>query len=66
MEIMTTFPTAGEFEKAKAILEKISLPHTIIMPMPKPGFSRVGLPALVIEENDRGKLLGGGLGVKKE
>jgi ArsR family metal-binding transcriptional regulator len=60
MKILTTFPSAGESEKAKQILEKVSLPHTIIMP--GPGFSRVGLPALVIEEEDRGKLLGGGQG----
>ena len=61
MKILTTFPSGGEFDKAKQILDKISLPHTIIMPWP--GFSHVGLPALVIEEEDRGKLLGGGQGV---
>jgi ArsR family metal-binding transcriptional regulator len=60
MKIITTFPSAGEFENANQVLQKVSLPHTIIMP--KPGFSRVGLPALVIEEQDRGKLLGGGEG----
>jgi len=60
MKILTTFATAVEFEKAKQVLEKESLPHTIIMP--RPGFSYVGLPALVIEEEDRGKLLGGGQG----
>jgi hypothetical protein len=36
------------------------LSHTIIVPWP--GFSHVGLPALVIEEEDREKLLGGGQG----
>jgi ArsR family metal-binding transcriptional regulator len=60
MKILTTFATAGEFEKAKRVLESESLPHTLIMP--RPGFSYVGLPALVIEEEDRGKLLGGGHG----
>ena len=60
MKILTTFPASGEFEKAKKILDKTSLQHTIIMPVP--GFSKVGLPAIVIEEEDRGKLLGGGLG----
>ena len=60
MKILTTFPSAGEFEKAKQALEKVPLPHTIIMP--GPGFSCVGLPALVIEEEDRGRLLGGGQG----
>jgi ArsR family metal-binding transcriptional regulator len=61
MKTLTTFPSADEFERAKQVLENISLPHTIIMP--EPGFSKVGLPALVIEEEDRGKLLGGGQGV---
>ncbi len=60
MKILTTFPTAGEFEKAKQVLAELFLPHTIIIP--EPGYSRVGLPALVIEEEDRGKLLGGGQG----
>lgn len=60
MKILTTFPSAGEFEKARHVLEKVPLQHSIMMP--GQGFSRVGLPALVIEEEDRGKLLGGGQG----
>jgi ArsR family metal-binding transcriptional regulator len=60
MKIMTTFPSAQEFEMAKQVLEKVSLPYTFIGP--EPGFSRVGIPALIIEEEDRGKLLGGGRG----
>jgi ArsR family metal-binding transcriptional regulator len=60
MKIMTTFSSSGEFDKAKQVLGRVSLPHTIIMP--GPGFSKVGLPAIVIEEEDRGKLLGGGSG----
>ena len=60
MSILTTFPRYSEFEKAARIADELNLPHTVLSPAP--GYASVGTPAIVIEEEDRGKLLGGGMG----
>lgn len=58
MSILTTFPRYSEFEKATRIADKLKLSYTVHSPAP--GYTSVGTPAIVIEEDDRGRLVGGG------
>lgn len=56
--LLTTFPQRDEFEKARARLETLSLPHEVVSP--DPGFSRVGAPCVVIDPEVRMRLSGRG------
>lgn len=54
MSILTTFPILEEFEKAKKIIDSLSLQCSVITPTP--GFGKVGMPAIVMEQEHRMKL----------
>ena len=43
-----TFPKVSEFEKTKSALERLSAPFRVVSP--EPGFRRVGVPSLVLDE----------------
>jgi hypothetical protein len=45
MKIISTFPAGEDFNKARALIERLSLPHEIISP--DPGYKKVGFPAVV-------------------
>lgn len=57
MSVLTTFPTIGEFEKAAGFAGELGIPYTLISPAP--AYNLVGVPAIVIEENDRDRFIGG-------
>jgi ArsR family metal-binding transcriptional regulator len=57
-KVVTTFPQVREFEKAKASIQALGLPCEVIEP--GPGYGRVGVPALVVDEAARGALAAGG------
>jgi ArsR family metal-binding transcriptional regulator len=44
-----TFPRRSEFDKAKASLDALGLPYEVVWP--DPGFAKVGVPALVLDED---------------
>ena len=44
-----TFPRRSEFDKAKAGLDRLGAPYKVISP--DPGFARVGVPSLVLDED---------------
>jgi len=48
MDVLTTFPRISEWEKAKAKLDAAGLTYRLISP--HPGYSRVGVPAIVMSE----------------
>ena len=52
--LVTTFPNAAELGRARARLEGLSLPYDIILP--SPGYSRVGMDAIVLDEGARMEL----------
>jgi len=54
MDFITTFPRMSEWEKAKAKLEAAGLAYRLISP--HPGYSRVGMPAIVINDDAYRKL----------
>jgi ArsR family metal-binding transcriptional regulator len=54
MDVITTFPRISEWEKAKAKLDTAGLEYRLINP--HPGYSRVGMPAIVINEDTHRKL----------
>lgn len=54
MKVVTTFPRSSEFEKAQGRLDALSLPYTMISP--DPGYTRVGVPALTMEDEVRAEL----------
>ena len=56
MKQITTFPQRLEFEKARAHLDVLDLPHEVLSP--GPGYGRVGEPCLVIEPSARMELAG--------
>lgn len=47
MDLIAAFPRRSEFEKARAILTHLELPHRVVSP--DPGYSLVGAPALICE-----------------
>jgi ArsR family metal-binding transcriptional regulator len=47
--LLGTFPNRAQFEKARAALDGLSLSYRLVSP--EPGFGRVGVPALVLEED---------------
>lgn len=53
-QLIATFPTEGEFEKARARLYALSLPHEVVSP--DPGLSRVGVPSLAMDSGVRMRL----------
>ena len=44
-----TFANHAQFERARAALESLSLSYRLISP--EPGFGRVGVPSLVLDED---------------
>lgn len=54
MKTLAAFPTAGEFEKMRSALSAAGLPHEVIDP--SPGYSRVGCPAIVLDQEHRAAL----------
>lgn len=50
-EQVGTFPRFGEFEKAKAIVDSLGLACLVVSP--EPGYQRVGVPALVLDDQAR-------------
>ncbi len=56
--LVATFPRHSEFAKAKAIAESLGLACQVLSP--EPGFGRVGVPALVLEDQPRTALMGHG------
>ncbi|MCL5096985.1 MAG: hypothetical protein M1608_05550 [Candidatus Omnitrophica bacterium] len=54
MNQITTFPRTEEFERAKSFLDSLSLAYTLVSPCP--GYERVGVPSLVVDEETRMKL----------
>ncbi len=54
MKTLAAFPTTGEFEKMRSALSAAGLPHEVIDP--SPGYSRVGCPALVLDQEHRAAL----------
>lgn len=51
MKLLTTFPTTGEYERARAQLDSLSLACEVISPTPRYGL--VGTPCLVMEPQTR-------------
>jgi ArsR family metal-binding transcriptional regulator len=60
MDLVTTFATQGELEKTIALLDSASLPYSVIQP--DPGYTRVGIGAIVITEDVRRELASRGAG----
>jgi len=56
---ITTFPQHGEFERAKARLDRMCLPYEVVAA--EPGYIRVGTAALVVSPETRGALMAGGI-----
>lgn len=54
--LIATFPARGEFEKARARLDALSLVYEVVSP--DPGFSLVGVPSLVMDSEVRMRLGG--------
>ena len=52
--LIGTFPNRTQFEKARVALEGLSLPYQLISP--EPGFGRVGVPSLVLDEDTHSAL----------
>ena len=46
-----TFPKRSEFDRAKAGLDGLGLPYEVVSP--DPGFAKVGVPALVLDDEAR-------------
>lgn len=54
MKVITAFPRISEFEKMRAVLVSLAIPHDVIDP--SPGYSRVGCPAIALEQEARAAL----------
>jgi ArsR family metal-binding transcriptional regulator len=50
-ELVGTFPRSSEFEKAKAIADRLPIAYQVVSP--EPGLVRVGVPALVLDDQAR-------------
>ena len=57
-QFVGTFPRFNEFERARAIADSSKIAYQVISP--DPGFGRVGVPALVLDEEARAVLMGRG------
>jgi len=51
VKLITTFPRHEDFDKAKAVLDRMALRYQVISP--DPGFAHVGAPAIVMTHEDR-------------
>jgi ArsR family metal-binding transcriptional regulator len=60
MKMLTAFPRTIEFEKMQSALVSLGIPHEVIDP--SPGFSRVGCPAIALEQESRAALASAGNG----
>jgi len=47
--LIGTFPNRAQFDKVRAALEGLSLSYRLVSP--EPGFARVGIPSLVLDED---------------
>lgn len=56
--LIATFPARREFEKARAVLDALSLPYAVVSP--DPGFGLVGVSSLVMDPEVRMRLGGRG------
>jgi ArsR family metal-binding transcriptional regulator len=56
--LLGTFSNRAQFEKARAALAGLSLPYRLVTPAP--GFERVGIPSLVLDEDTHRALYAGG------
>ncbi len=54
MRLVTSFPNRAEYEKAVRTMAAASLPYDVVSP--EPGYARVGVPGLVIDEDVRFRL----------
>ena len=54
MRLVTTFPSRVEWEKATSLLHSLWLPFTVLSP--EPGYARVAVPAIVVDEEVRAQL----------
>lgn len=53
--VVTTFPRRQEFESATKALRKLLLPYEVLTP--EPGYARVGVPSVVLDNETRSTLL---------
>lgn len=51
MALITTFPNEQEYRKAKTVLDSTAVAYRIVSP--QIGFAAVGIPAIVIDDQDR-------------
>ena len=51
---LTTFPNAVEFEKARKCLNAFGARYEIVSP--SPGYDRVGVPAVMVDQEERARL----------
>ena len=58
-QTITTFPQLGEFERAKARLDRMRLPYEVVAA--GPGYARAGTASLVVSPETRGALMAGGI-----
>jgi len=58
MKLITTFAATAEFRKAAGQLDRLGLPYEVISP--EPGYAKVGVPGLVMEEEARMALAAAG------
>lgn len=52
--LLTTFPNHLEYEKARGYVASAGVPHNIVSPLP--GYGCVGVPAMVVEQEERARL----------
>jgi hypothetical protein len=58
-QTITTLPQHGEFQRAKARLDRMRLPYEVVAA--EPGYVRVGTAAIVVSPETRGALMAGGI-----
>lgn len=58
MGALTTFTEPRECERATTLLGRLGIAHTVISPAP--GYARVGCPALVLADEEKGTFLASG------
>ena len=57
MDSLTAFTDQSEFERAAALLDKLSIEHAVISP--DPAYARVGCPAIVLDHDAKATFLAG-------
>jgi ArsR family metal-binding transcriptional regulator len=55
-KLVGVFPRLSEFDKARACIDRLALPHEVVCPAP--GFAAVGVPALVLDRHSRMAIAG--------